>query len=248
MENFNINDIEEVESIPKKRERSRMERHNRQKHHIRRRPLFETKIGFNQKLLMTIFLFSCFVLFFSFLINILLTIKGILTPKIFIPSITIFILSFIFSGGILGTYVSPPSGQNIQMKEGDLFIMRIFSPVIMIVITIIFLLFSLENIKLLKLDIKKSQNICELNKGLSMEEIYNKLNKTKNELEQLKYNLIYIFNKNLVSFPKGKCVKLNTEENNYICNTDIKYNTVYLELIILQILNVSNLILTITKR
>ena len=101
---------------------------------------------------------------------------------------------------------------------------RIVSPLIMTVVTVIFFLFSLENIKVLKANLKNVQSICESNKGLSMEEIYNKFNKTNYELEKYKNNLIYVFNKNLGCFPLGKCI--NSKNGKYFCNTDefIKYN------------------------
>jgi hypothetical protein len=235
MENFNIDDIEEVESGPKMRKRNRMNNnhdhhhnHNNQNlhhhHHHNKRVLFIKKLGFTEKLLMTIFLISLFVLFFSFLINLILTIRRIFTPRIFYPSIIFFILSFIFSGGVLGSYVAPPPGKKIVFREGELFMIRIMSPLIMLVVTVIFFLFSLENIKSLKADLKNVQSICESNKGLSMEAIYNIFNKTNKELETYKNNLVYVFNKNLVCYPLGKCVK--SKNGKYICNTDefIKYN------------------------
>ena len=43
---------------------------------------------------------------------------------------------------------------------------------------------------------KRAQKICKSNPGLSMEEIYYKNNKTNYKLEELKNDLIYLFNKN----------------------------------------------------
>jgi len=244
--NFNIDDIEEVESGPKRIRRNRMHhnhdqhdhhehnhnnnsnnsnpQHHHHHHRHYRRVLFTKKLGFAEKLLMIIFIISLTVLFFSFLINLILTIRGILTPRIFFPSIIFFILSFLFSGGMLGSYVAPPPGKKLVYREGELFMIRILSPLIMVVVTVIFYLFSLENIKALKANLKNVQSICESNKGLSMEAIYNIFNKTNIELEKNKNNLEYIFNKNLVCFPLGKCVK--SKNGKYICNTDefIKYN------------------------
>ena len=238
MENFNIDDIEEVESGPRRRIRNRrndnhdhhnhntqnLQNHHHHHHHYNRRVLFTKKLGFTEKLLMTIFILSLIVLFFSFLINLILTIRRVFTPRIFYPSIIFFILSFIFSGGVLGSYVAPPPGKRIVFREGELFLIRIMSPLIMLVVTIIFFLFSLDNIKSLKAELKNVQSICESNKGLSMEGIYNIFNKTNKELETYKNNLIYVFNKNLVCFPLGKCVK--SKNGKFICNTDefIKYN------------------------
>ena len=73
---------------------------------------------------------------------------------------------------------------------------RTLSPLAMLVISIIFFFFSLNNIQLLKFNMKRAQKICESNPGLSMEEIYYKNNKTNYKLEELKNNLIYLFNKN----------------------------------------------------
>jgi hypothetical protein len=98
--------------------------------------------------------------------------------------------------------------------------MRRFSPIIMLIISFIFLFFSLSNIQILKTNIKKAQNTCEFYKGLSMDEIYNKLNKTYYDFDQHKYDLIYTFNQKLLCVPKGKCIKLKSKQNDYICNSD----------------------------
>ena len=256
MNDFNLDDIEEVESRPKRRKRhmenhnhnhnhnhnnnhmdnnnnnlnyqnnnqhqhNHSRNHNHNHNHLRgNRVLFSKDFGFTGKLLMTIFLLSSFVLFFSFLINLILSIKGIITPRIFIPSIIIYILTFLFAGGILGTYVAPPLGNPNIIRKGEILMMRTFTPSIMLIITIIFLIFGLDNIKFLKKGIEKAQKMCESHKGLSMEEIYILYNQTNYELEQYNYKLKYILDKNLVCVPKGKCVNLINEENNYICNTD----------------------------
>ena len=194
----------------------------------RKRILFVKHLGCSEKLLIPLFLISCFVLFFSLLINIILTIKGVVTPKIFLPSIVIFIATFMFSGGMLGTLVSPPPGHRAHFHRGEIFMIRTLSPLVMLVISIIFFFFSLNNLQRLKINIKRAQKICESHPGLSMEEIYNRANTTNTKLEEQKYELIYLFNKNLVCFPKGKCIKLTNDENNYICNTNefITYNNI----------------------
>lgn len=224
MDNFNINDIEEVSSKPKIKTRNRKNNNNRAhnlaRHNRRRAPIFISKeFGFTEKLLITILILSMIVLFISFLINIFLTMKGFITPRIFFPSIIIFILTSVFSGAIIGTYVNPPDKKDEFNKE-EIFIMRMFSPIIMLIISFIFLFFSISNIKTLKLNIKKAQNICESYKGLSMDEIYSKLNKTYYDLNQNKYDLIYTFNQKLLCVPIGKCIKLKSKQNEYICNSD----------------------------
>lgn len=251
MNDFDLNDIEEVEHGPKRRERPRRnsnpsnniqiqdnnneyihEHHHHHHHHhhvhenqnnqrnIRRRRVLFLKLGKIGKLLLVLFIISTFVLFLAFLANLIISLKGIFTPKIFMPSIIIFLTTFLFSGGILGTYIAPPPGVRDNLRQRDKLLMRGMTPIIMAIISFAFLFFSLDNIKYLEKNIKRSQNICESEKGLSMEEIYSKFNKTFYELEELKYNLILIFNKNIVCFPKGKCTKLINEENSYICNTD----------------------------
>ena len=237
MDDFDLNDIEEVETRPKKRANQRENHthnhdynhnHNHNYRNKRREPILTEKLGFVQYLILFLFCLSFFVLMFSFLINLILTIKIIVTPRIFMPSIIIFFLTFLFSGGIFGTYINPPPMNRNRLRKGEMIMLRSIAPFIMLIISIIFLLFGLSNIKILKNDIKRSQNICESNKGLTMNEIYIKLNKTNYELEQTKNNLIYVFNNNYVCFPKGKCIKLKDEENNYICNTDefIKYENI----------------------
>ena len=250
MSQFDLNDIEEVETRPKKRNHNHHHAHNHthnynhdnnhednnnnnnntqqdqshthhHHHHHRRRVVFMQKLGSSQYLLMFLFSISLFIIFFSFLINIILTVKVIVTPRIFMPSIIFYILSFMFSGGIIGTYVQPPQGRQINMRPEEQILLRYCTPLIMSIVTIVFYFFSLDNIHFLKNHIKKSQNICETNKGLTMEQLYNKYNKTYYELEQAKYDFIYLFDKKLVCYPNSKCIELNGEEKHYICNTDV---------------------------
>ena len=232
MNEFDINEIEEVETRQKKR-KSNVANHNHNHNHNyrnkKRRTFFITKLGFLQYIVLILFFLSIFVLFFSFFINLILTIKTIIIPKIFMPGIILFFMTFLFSGGILGTYVPPSSWEKNNLRNGDIIILRIISPIIMLIISIIFLIFGLDNIKYLKKDIKDSQNICQSNKDLTMEEIYIKSNQTNYELEKTRFNIIYLYNNNLICYPKGKCIKLKNEENNYICNTDdfIKNENIY---------------------
>ena len=249
MNEFDLNEIEEVETRPKKKTKKQRENHthnhdynhnddnhnhnhkHNHNHNYRKKgraPVFMEKLGFIQYIILLLFCLSFFVLLFSFLINLILTIKIIITPRIFMPSIIIFFLTFLFSGGIFGTYMAPPPMYRNKVRKGEIIILRSISPFIMLIISVIFLIFGLNNIHYLKNDIKRSENICKSNKGLTMNEIYIKFNKTNYELEQTKNNLIYLFNNNYVCFPKGKCIKLKNEENNYICNTDefIKYENI----------------------
>ena len=224
MDNFNINDIEEVSSKPKIKTRNRRNNNNREYNLPRRNrsraPIFISKeFGFTEKLLITIFILSMLVIFVSFLINIFLAMKGFITPRIFFPSIILFLLTSFISGAIIGTYITPPDN-GVEFNKEEIFIMRIFSPFIMLIISFIFLFFSLGNIKTLKADIKKAQTTCELYKGLSMDEIYNMINKTYYDLDQYKYDLIYTFNQKLLCVPTGKCINIKSQHNNYICNSD----------------------------
>lgn len=224
MDNFNINDIEEVSSKPKIKKRNRRNNNNRGHNHTRnnrrRTPIFISKeFGFNEKLLITILILSILVLFISFLIYLFLTMKGFIIPRIFFPSIIIFILTSVFSGAIIGTYITPPNKKEKLNKE-EIFIMRLLSPIVMLIISFIFLFFSLSNIKTLKANIKRAQNTCELYKGLSMDDIYTKLNKTYFDLDQYKHDLIYTFNQKLLCTSTGKCVNIKSQQKNYICNSD----------------------------
>ena len=90
-----------------------------------------------------------------------------------------FIVTFLFSGGILGTYVSPPPGIRTRIRKGEILLMRYLTPIIMSIMSIIFLLNGEKRLKYLKSGMKRAQNICQENSGLSMEEIYVKLNQNK---------------------------------------------------------------------
>ena len=144
MNEFNIDNIEEVESSSSRRNRrhhnnydeniqNKSEQNINNNHNTsrrnrkRRRPIFNTKLGFNEILLIILCLFSSMVVFFSFLINLIITIKEVVTPRIFIPSIIFIILTFLFSGGILGTYIEPPPGFKRQIRGVEVLMMRIFT-------------------------------------------------------------------------------------------------------------------------
>lgn len=89
----------------------------------------------------------------------------------------------------------------------------------MLIVSLIFLMIGAENIKLMKKNISKAENLCKENKGLSMEEIYIKTNETLNELLTQKDNILYSYKNNLICFPNAKCVKMNPKENKYLCNS-----------------------------
>jgi hypothetical protein len=190
---------------------------NHQHHRQHRRPHW-SEFGCKQILLMSIFVFSLSIMFFSFIVNLILTIKQVVTPRIFIPSIIIIILSFIFSGGIVGTYIIPPNRRH-PLKFRELILMRTIIPVVMLIISLIFLLIGADNIKSMKRDIHKAEDLCNQNKGLTMQEIYIKTNKTTNELIEKKNDFIYSFKNNLICFPTAKCVKLSQDTNQYLCNS-----------------------------
>ena len=140
---------------------------NHQHHRRHRRPHW-SEFGCKQILLMSIFVFSLSIMFFSFIVNLILTIKQVVTPRIFIPSIIIIILSFIFSGGIVGTYIIPPNRRH-PLKFRELILMRTIIPVVMLIISLIFLLIGADNIKSMKRDIHKAEDLCNQNKGLTMQ-------------------------------------------------------------------------------
>ena len=178
-----------------------------------------SEFGCKQILLMLIFGISISVLGLSFLVNLILTIKQVVIPRLFIPSIIFIFASFIFSGGIMGTYIEPPNGRRHKLKFNELLLMRTIIPTIMLIVGLIFLLVGGENVKSLIKDIHKTEDLCTSNKGLSMQEIYIKTNETTNNLLKIKDNLIYSNKNDLLCYPKAKCVKINKDSKEYICNS-----------------------------
>ena len=192
---------------------------NHGNHRHRRRRMKMMKFGCIQIILMTIFLMSIGVLILSFLTNLVLTINQVMTPKIFMPSIILIFLSFLFSASVLGSYIAPMEHNQFRIKYKEILITRSMAPIIMFIISFIFILGGDNNIKNLKNELTRSQNICEENKGMSMEEIYIKANETLDKYINEKNKLIYSFNNKLICFPIPRCVRLNSESNKYICNS-----------------------------
>ena len=193
--------------------------HHHHHHHHHHRPQW-TEFGCKQIILMCIFGVSMGVLFLSFITNLILTIKQVMTPRFFLPSIILIFISFLCSGGIMGTYLTPPHKRRNPLRVNELLIMRTFVPSIMLVVSLLFLLLGGGNIKNLKEDLNKSEDLCKKNKGLSMEEIYIKTNKTTKELIAQKEDLKYAFQNNLMCYPFPHCVNINSDSNNYyICNS-----------------------------
>ena len=172
---------------------------------------------------MCVFGISIGVLFFSFITNLILTIKQVVTPRIFLPSIILIFISFSCAGGIMGTYIVPPRRMRNPLRKNQLLIMRTFVPAVMLIVSLLFLLIGGDNINTLKEGIQRSGDLCKKNKGLTMEEIYIKTNKTTNELITQKENMKYSYKNNLLCYPNARCVKYNPdiEANmpNYICNS-----------------------------
>ena len=187
-------------------------------HRRRPRPPHWSEFGCKQILLMIIFGISILVLCLAFFINLILTIKQVITPRFFLPSIILIFMSFMFAGGIMGTYIEPPNMKH-RPRLKELLMMRTIIPIIMLIVSLIFLMIGAENIKLMKKNISKAENLCKENKGLSMEEIYIKTNETLNELLTQKDNILYSYKNNLICFPNAKCVKINPNENKYLCNS-----------------------------
>ena len=225
---FNLDDIEEVETTPRRRHRHNHSHNNYQtdyktvnaqyehnhshhhhhhndnsnvnlhnnninrnfgsnintNHHRHSRPEW-SEFGCKQVILMSIFVGSLAVVLLSFFVNLILTIKQVVTPRFFLPSIVLIILSFSFGGGILGTYMSTP-GMRRPIPKSQLLIMRAMIPIIMLIVSIIFIMLGVENVKSLKKDINKAEDLCKENKGLSMAEIYIKSNDTFNLLKAKK--------------------------------------------------------------
>ena len=193
--------------------------HHHHHHHHHHRPQW-TEFGCKQIILMCIFGVSMGVLFLSFITNLILTIKQVMTPRFFLPSIILIFISFLCSGGIMGTYLTPPHKRRNPLRVNELLIMRTFVPSIMLVVSLLFLLLGGGNIKNLKEDLNKSEDLCKRNKGLSMEEIYIKTNKITKELISQKEDIRYAFQNNLMCYPFPHCVNINSDSNNYyICNS-----------------------------
>ena len=211
--NNNINELNK--GIPRNFDENQ---HNNRQHIHRPRPPHWSEFGCKQILLMTIFAISILVLFIAFFINLILTIKQVITPRFFLPSIVLIFLSFMFAGGVMGTYIEPPNMKH-KPRLKELLMMRTMIPIIMLIVSVIFLLIGGENVKTMKKNINRAENLCNENKGLSMEEIYIKTNETLNVLMTQKNNIIYSYNNNLICFPNAKCIKLNPNENNYLCNS-----------------------------
>ena len=193
--------------------------HHHHHHHHHHRPQW-TEFGCKQIILMCIFGVSMGVLFLSFITNLILTIKQVMTPRFFLPSIILIFISFLCSGGIMGTYLTPPHKRRNPLRVNELLIMRTFVPSIMLVVSLLFLLLGGGNIKNLKEDLNKSEDLCKRNKGLSMEEIYIKTNKTTKELISQKEDIRYAFQNNLMCYPFPHFANINSGSNNYyICNS-----------------------------
>ena len=189
----------------------------------RRGPSQWTEFGSKQIILMCVFGISIGVLFLSFITNLILTIKQVVTPRIFLPSIILIFISFSCAGGIMGTYIVPPRRMRNPLRKNQLLIMRTFVPAVMLIVSLLFLLIGGDNINTLKEGIQRSGDLCKKNKGLTMEEIYIKTNKTTKELITKKENMKYAYKNNLLCYPNARCVKYNPdiEANmpNYICNS-----------------------------
>ena len=145
--NNNINELNK--GIPRNFDENQ---HNNRQHRHRPRPPHWSEFGCKQILLMTIFAISILVLFIAFFINLILTIKQVITPRFFLPSIVLIFLSFMFAGGVMGTYIEPPNMKH-KPRLKELLMMRTMIPIIMLIVSVIFLLIGGENVKTMKKNI-----------------------------------------------------------------------------------------------
>ena len=147
--------------------------HHSKKHfHIRKTLLSKTYI--------MIFLICTFLLIGIGIINFIFLILKIFIPRIFFPGIIIYIASFIFAGGIVGSY-GP-----INKSEPQLMQMRKCSSIIMLFICIgICPIFLYQNINFYS-NIKKAKLFCLENNGKARGDIYNELAKEKESVFSLR--------------------------------------------------------------
>ena len=179
--------------------------HHSKKHfHIRKTLLSKTYI--------MIFLICTFLLIGIGIINFIFLILKIFIPRIFFPGIIIYIASFIFAGGIVGSY-GP-----VNKSEPQLMQMRKCSSIIMLFICIgICPIFLYQNINFYS-NIKKAKLFCLENNGKARGDIYNELAKEKESVFSLRNNFEFKFRNGLTCFENQKCIKGISNSKMFVCN------------------------------
>ncbi len=174
-----------------------------------------------------IFGISFTILSISLFTNVIFTIKAFYLPKIFMPSILLFVASFTSSGGGIGSYASEITNiktVNRKLNKLEEINLRKFSSFFMLIMCILFLPSGLNNIFSLKEKIYKSQKYCELNNGKSIGHEYLKFLDQRDELKFFKNQTKFIFENGLSCLEQTKCIKLNLFTDSYICNNNLKKN------------------------
>ena len=179
--------------------------HLSKKHfHIRKTLLSKTYI--------LIFLICIFLLIGIAITNFLFLLFKIFIPRIFFPGIIIYIATFIFAGGIIGSY-GP-----INKSEPQLMQMRACSSLIMFIICLgICPIFLRQNINFYS-SIKKAKLFCLENNGKARGDMYNELAKEKENTFQLRNNFEYKYRNGLTCFENHKCIKAISNSKMFVCN------------------------------
>ncbi len=134
------------------------------------------------------------------------------------PSILLFVFSFICSGGGLGTFIEA-SKKNKSLNELEKINLRKFCSIIMLISSIIFLFFGLTKFNYLYKNLKETQKYCKLNNNKPKGEFYLLSIEQREELLTLKKEEQYIFKNNLTCLEDIKCVQLS-KKNSFICNSN----------------------------
>ena len=225
MDNINISTIEEVRSYPNTEYHSSADYHSHHHHNSYRRRRYSLIyqlpiiLFLKGKVLIFLFFVSFSITIISFFIFFILTLKHFIIPKIFRPSIFLFLLSFIFAGGILGSYMPNQGKFDQMMSRAERYLFRKIFSLCLFLFSICFVFYGLDNIYNIKKKIRDSQSFCKKHNGNSKYDIYNKANLRKEYVEKSIQKYDYIIKNNLSCQYEIKCIKEN-EKNKYICNTN----------------------------
>ena len=186
--------------------------HNHSHHNHNHRRHFHMRKTSLSKTYLVIFILSIALLIIISILSLVLLISNVYYPRIFFPGIIIYIATFVFGGGIIGSY-GPIDYQELNY----IYMRKCASTVMLFICLIIFPFFFFQNLNFF-ISVKSSKEFCYENDLRSKGDIYIELTDEKEKMNNMHNNYNNILKNGLTCFEKQKCVKSIMDSDSFICN------------------------------